>query len=133
MKKEEFLAMSLPYRLKIDIIYHNGSNDSKSTNLIATDLDREIEYEIIPILRPLSYITKPIEHNGEKFIPINKLKTYFGWAYLWGCYKKRETINVYAIPYACLSKLIEWHFDIAGLIEKGEAIDINTLTENPYK
>lgn len=30
-------------------------------------------------------------------------------------------------------KLIEWHFDIAGLIEKGEAIDINTLEVNPYE
>jgi len=25
------------------------------------------------------------------------------------------------------------HFDIAGLIEKGEAIDVNTLEVNPYK
>ena len=31
------------------------------------------------------------------------------------------------------SKLIEWHFDIADLISKGEAIDVNTLPENPYK
>ena len=30
-------------------------------------------------------------------------------------------------------KLVEWHFDIAGLIEKGEAIDVNTLQINPYK
>ena len=30
-------------------------------------------------------------------------------------------------------KLIEWHFDIAGLIEKGEAIDVNTLEVNPYE
>lgn len=30
-------------------------------------------------------------------------------------------------------KLIEWHFDIAGLIKKNEAIDVNTLSENPYK
>lgn len=29
-------------------------------------------------------------------------------------------------------KLIEWHFDIAGLIERGEAIDVNTLETNPY-
>jgi len=29
-------------------------------------------------------------------------------------------------------KLIEWHFDVAELIEKGEAIDVNTLPENPY-
>lgn len=32
-----------------------------------------------------------------------------------------------------LLMLTEWHFDISGLIEKGEAIDINTLEENPYK
>ena len=30
-------------------------------------------------------------------------------------------------------QLIEWHFDIANLIEQGEAIDVNTLEENPYK
>lgn len=29
--------------------------------------------------------------------------------------------------------MLEWHFDIAGLIEKGEAIDVNTLETNPYK
>lgn len=29
--------------------------------------------------------------------------------------------------------LIEFHFDIANLIEKGEAIDVNSLNENPYK
>ena len=32
-----------------------------------------------------------------------------------------------------IKKLIEWHFDIANLIEKGEAIDVNTLETNPYK
>lgn len=30
-------------------------------------------------------------------------------------------------------KLIEWKFDIANLISKGEAIDVNTLDINPYK
>lgn len=29
--------------------------------------------------------------------------------------------------------LIKHHFDIAGLIEKGQAIDVNTLKVNPYK
>jgi len=29
-------------------------------------------------------------------------------------------------------KLIEWHFDVAGLIDKNEAININNI-ENPYK
>ena len=28
---------------------------------------------------------------------------------------------------------LENHFDIAGLIEKGQAVDVNTLKVNPYK
>ena len=31
------------------------------------------------------------------------------------------------LPYSTIQKLLEWHFDIFGLIEKGLAIDINTL------
>ena len=31
------------------------------------------------------------------------------------------------------TKLFEWKFDIFNLIEKGEAIDVNTLKVNPYK
>ena len=30
-------------------------------------------------------------------------------------------------------QLIEWHFDLFNGIESGEAIDVNTLDENPYK
>lgn len=32
-------------------------------------------------------------------------------------------------PYTIVQKLIEWHFDVFGLIEKGLAIDINTLEQ----
>lgn len=35
--------------------------------------------------------------------------------------------------FIAFQKLIEWHFDISGLIEKGEAIDVNTLDKNPYE
>ena len=30
-------------------------------------------------------------------------------------------------PYGFVLNLLEWHFDVFGLIEKGLAIDINTL------
>lgn len=33
------------------------------------------------------------------------------------------------LPYVIIKKLYEWHFDIHDLIEKGLAIDINTLTK----
>ena len=28
---------------------------------------------------------------------------------------------------------VEWHFDINGWIDKGLAIDVNTLETNPYE
>ena len=47
--------------------------------------------------------------------------------------KKNINLAIENMRFDDAIKLIEWHFDIAGLIEKGEAIDINTLSENPYK
>ena len=42
-------------------------------------------------------------------------------------------VNWLLEPFIIFQKLIEWHFDIADLISKGEAIDVNTLDINPYK
>jgi hypothetical protein len=116
--------------------------------------------EVDIYLRPLSDLTKEIEHNGEKFVPIVELAKI---AYP---KVKPETIHLskskshcfidsydkysfgYCIPEASFictyipenrncfvnnqlqlfQKLYEWHFDIHGLIERGDAIDINTLT-----
>lgn len=88
--------------------------------------------DIKPILRPLSDLTKEIEHNGEKFIPIERLQngeTYCHMVYdenvLMGA---EEIISVpLSMPLAVYQKLIEWHFDIFNLIENGLAIDKNTL------
>ena len=43
------------------------------------------------------------------------------------------TSSISELPLDIVLQLISWHFDIAGLIDKGEAIDVNTLDENPYK
>lgn len=37
------------------------------------------------------------------------------------------------IRFGLVKYLINEHFDIAGLIEKRDAVDVNTLPENPYK
>lgn len=74
------------------------------------------------ILHPLD-LTKEIEHNGEKFVPLYELikeDKAFTLDFI-KCYGIEELkLSVY-------EKLLEWHFDIFGLIEKGLAIDINTL------
>lgn len=112
------------------------------------------------ILHPLSDLTKEIEHKGEKFVPIielakvaftnsrysfklsegldkfvwidddwNNFKFYFeGYNFHYNGYNR-------FIPnqFKLYQKLIEWHFDLADLISKGDAIDVNTLETNPYK
>ena len=91
-----------------------------------------------PILRPLSDLTKEVEHNGERFVPmqwmgknINKSISF----YQWGIQNLEidietdnysQVINLYS-GYDAVQKLFEWHFDVFGLIEQGIAIDINTL------
>lgn len=95
------------------------------------------EIKVKPILRPLSNITKEIEVNGEKFVPIknifgsslsmqgfNHYVNSFNNGFELTMTKGNKTFYADFIQY---QKLLEWHFDIYGLIENGLAIDINTI------
>lgn len=103
-----------------------------------------------PILHPLSDLTKEIEINGEKFVPIQKLEDkyfeHFGnhqhrYAEIFAdlliiANPPTETLKKYLIdimPKFILEELYEWHFDIHNLNENGLAIDVNSLEINPYK
>ena len=112
--------------------------------------------EIVLCLRPLSHLTKEIEHNGERFVPITELaKLYhtpskyavthyddikdFGYVGIKiNCYVENSDsrYSEYSIysdelilhnEYRVIQKLLSWHFDVFGLIPAGLAIDINTL------
>ena len=82
-----------------------------------------------PILRPLSDLTKKITVDGEEFVPISIL--YGGdWALSQGNVNAlMSNINdeVLNFPYKFIQLLYKWHFDIHGLIERGEAIDMNEV------
>lgn len=116
---------------------------------------------IKPYLRPLSDMAKPMVDGDKEIIPfIEIVKLIYGdgdfkiydengfieaettWGSIIGMnYKKEIELYSYDIDsqenfpirnqFKLYQKLVEWHFDIAGLIEKGEAIDINKI--NPYK
>ena len=78
------------------------------------------------ILRPLSDLTKEIEHNGEKFVPVERIEEIYGLNSMWiGWDGVDEGMGHF--EHQIIQKLLEWHFDTEGLIEKGYAIDINTL------
>jgi hypothetical protein len=116
-------------------------------------------YDLKPILRPLSDLTKEIEVDGNKFIPIIELACLNGAfgndkdrLYVEEKYFRSENEIVYFVNYhtggdeddyilsisygsiwctgyQIVQKLFEWHFDVFGLIDQGLAIDINTLTK----
>ena len=72
-----------------------------------------------PLLRPLSSLTEEIEHNGERFVPIEELQLQN--------IKIIEitNANVELLPYWAVQKLHEWHFDIHGLIDRNLALPID--------
>ena len=136
MTKQEFLAMSLPYELhgitanRVALI--NGVEYEMELPIIwrGEKFSGRCGFGIMPILHPLSDLTKWIEHKGEKIIPLLELK----WnRTINGFTKSNIEAAMSTLSFKDALKLIEWHFDIAKLIDKGEAIDVNTLTENPYK
>lgn len=152
MKKEEFLAMSLPYGLVV-------SNENANENFLLAGLNLDsselLVYSYIygsinesvgeyginmfkPILHPMSDLIKAIEHNGEKFIPLHRLLEHSSFNL--GAMTNKDIMefadiysNVDLITVNDLPLYLEWKFDIAGLIDKGKAIDVNTLKINPYK
>lgn len=136
------LAGYLPYGLKGNYLLSdvvNTHKDELRDKLLTLDNVKFFLDYATPILRPLSELTKEIEVNGEKFVPIEKIhQLYFD-----GITISRDnttelldiemytndhahTIDFY-VGYEIVQNLLEWHFDIYGLIEKGLAIDINTL------
>ena len=135
MTKQEFLAMSLPYRLKIAEFNDDGKL-TRIEDLCPSRFDdfvKQIYYK--PILRPLSDLTKEIEHNGERFMPIDELNNICDDSLdRYNDYFDEENIldvDWFKEPFLIFQKLIEWHFAIE--LNDDDYIDVNSLKENPYK
>lgn len=157
MKLElKHLAPYLPYELKIARLSVNGNFKRIEYSFRATNLVEVLRYDNLkPILRPLLDLTKEIEVNGEKFVPIIELAKLFHTnksalthftnivdAGFYGIsvnchienddsrftyYQLRNSEFVLSNTYEEIQKLFEWHFDVFGLISLNLAIDINTI------
>ncbi len=140
MKLEDKLYAYLPYELKIKW----NDEDSKGTltgiSFIGDIIHAQLDFKGVkgmyefsdfkPILRPLSDLTKEIEHEGITFNPYTywseKVVSKEQWQ------KICETISddyckIMDLPAWCVNLLYMWHFDIFNLIPEGLAIDINTI------
>jgi len=135
MNKQEFLNYSLGTGLKIlrpDKKTIKELSGIHGTSLLFTE-NRTTTYgsmsRSFPILRPLSDLTKSIEHDGEVFVPMVKL----GWSTNTQQWSDANTkLSMATLNFHDGIELIKWKFDIANLIENGEAIDINTLENFKY-
>lgn len=70
MTKQEYMAMSLPYDLQV--VNEKGVRKTYAAVHYSYEFEPDFE-KFTPILRPLSDLTKPIKHKGEKFVPIVEL------------------------------------------------------------
>jgi hypothetical protein len=90
--------------------------------------------------RPLSDLTKEIEVNGEKFVPMEWMeKNIHKMVSFYEPIDKSSEIEIDIMTedysqrislydgFRVIQKFQEWHFDYQRLIENGLAIDINTL------
>lgn len=159
MKLElKYLATYLPYGLKvyhedhiaiITEFYLPAGNHNPDLWVVSmkdssnNELSCSVNFkEVKPILRPLSELTKEIEHNEEKFSPLlkmaNKLydKEPESFDSLASCIKWVDFMIIQVIrnkkgydniPHWAFNDLIKWHFDVFKLIDQDLAIDINTL------
>ena len=150
MKLElKHLSPYLPYGLKVEHGGYKKTNREllglqKGNNSVSNELAifKDAQgyftgylYECKPILRPLNVLDKEIEIDNEKFIPITKL--------LQGSHFNTDSMTFYeqsgyietmtdmhcGSSYMDIQQLVEWHFDVFGLIDKGLAIDINALKQ----
>ena len=93
-----------------DLIGFEGNNNIQ-------DLKFKLE------LRPLSSLTKEIEHNGEKFVPMERIKESQRHLF----FRNDIDAPLDGLQFSEIQKLFSWHFDVFGLIEQGLAIDLNTV------
>lgn len=82
-----------------------------------------------PILRPLSDLTKEIDFKGigTTVCVMDMLKKLDPMGDFHLKYDRMSLKDVPTMDYRVIGVLLEGHFDIFGLIEKGEAVDINTV------
>lgn len=124
--KLEHLAPYLPYEL--DVTFESDEYIHRVVGLNITERGVELispfEHwgtarieDCMPILRPLSDLAKEIEHNGERFVPRNRI------------YGNPLDFKIDMVSFGVVQVLISYRFDIFGLIDKGLAIDINTVKE----
>lgn len=127
------IAPYLPYELEAQskdnetkvIQWYIETYTTTSVGLNFILIDQEPFFK--PLLRPLSEINGSIKHNGQTIHVLGEMtgfeiETYRKWK---DSEIYRDDIKIH-ISADLFLKLVSWHFDVFGLIEKGLAIKKQT-------
>ena len=141
MKLEtKHLAPYLPYNLKCEVLNRGQEKEIGEMMAVYDDgsaclgniIESEKGFEYIkPILRPIQEVEQYFE-NLYGDLNHQDVTDYFDADFL----ESHDNIEISEIqllepeqiPYGTIQVLFKHHFDVFGLIEKGLAVDINTLS-----
>lgn len=148
MNKDELLKIYSAYLLydlqlqhKYEKAKHNGETVLRSWVKPLEPLDlgclfphRKDSFDWKPILYDLSYLTKEIEHDGERFVPTIWLRDNHAEFDISKA-DMEQLISMFihvfrspeSAPYYFIKKLLQWHFNVFQLPES-EYINKATLT-----
>jgi hypothetical protein len=151
----EHLSAYLPYGLIGQLKqYPNGTCVKLGTYLSNSErkwtIDMFVESSVLPILYPLSSLTETIWFEGKEINPSEFIKDWYNEKYaksidglehysfkndfiLFGTIEPTEEREIINLPYQAYQLLFKMKIDVFSLIEKGLAVDVNTLETNPYK
>ena len=146
MKKEltiEHLAAYLPYGVSVSCCFFEGTKtivplvtvNPWSDMRKGVSIDQVSHYSGKLLLRPLSQLTETIEHNGERFVPMERLREECD------CTAMHEFLDAliddpktvadkmgYA-PYDTFKAMLSWHMDVLSLIGSGLAEPIPSIEQ----
>ena len=126
MTKAQFLAFSLPFGLFCQVL--DKGNDPKFVKLSAVYNDGSCSFfdtiesnhgfsSVKPLLFPLTDFEKLNLDITDEISIMNRIE-------------KKDIIG--SLDFSLVLRLIEEHFDILGLIENDEAINVNSLANFHY-
>lgn len=133
-------ALYLPH--SVGVLLEISPEECESFPLTLDNIEGVVEYQRKLILHPMSDFEKEIEHNGERFIPSGRINQEFHKINGYNArikYVKSDSFpkdqmefagschGILSIDYWIVDQLIEWRFDVLGLIPAGTAYNINDL------
>ncbi|MBK8807786.1 MAG: hypothetical protein IPO21_14525 [Bacteroidales bacterium] len=103
---------------KIGVVDEWFVNDNEIGGVLRVGQNYSFDFqeidEIDIHLRPLAWIQNEITHEGHSFIPSLTLKLSYPGEMI--------GLNPATWSYRVIQKLLEWHFDVFGLISKDMAV-----------